>query len=169
MADNHSNKSDRKCKHGMHLSKEYSAWRHMKARCQNPRDKWYFAYGARGIRVCDQWSKSFAQFYEDMGPRPFESATLDRVDNDGDYEPDNCRWCTPEEQSNNNRKTRKITHNGVTHGVRQWSRIVGIHHNTLFKRLNNGWSIEDALYTPPKQPPLSVGATIPLPEGNPAR
>jgi hypothetical protein len=84
-------------------SREYSSWVNMRARCLNPRSKSFKYYGGRGITVCRRWHWSFPNFLKDMGPRP-ESTTLDRINNDGNYEPGNCRWATAKQQQSNKRK-----------------------------------------------------------------
>ncbi len=93
-------------RHGMSQSPEYTSWQQMKNRCLNPNGEVYKNYGARGIRICDRWL-SFENFLEDMGKRPSPRHTLGRLDNDGDYEPDNCEWQTATEQNKNRRPPRR--------------------------------------------------------------
>ena len=93
-------------KHGMVNSKSYSAWKSMRQRCNNKNTKAFMLYGGRGIIVCERWN-SFNNFYEDMGDLPFKGAQLDRINNDGNYEPSNCRWVTAKENINNRRCSRK--------------------------------------------------------------
>lgn len=97
--------------HGMTKSTEYIIWQHIKDRCRNPKSDNYFRYGARGIKVCDRWLK-FDNFYEDMGKRPEGGYSIDRIDNDKDYEPSNCRWATQRVQ-NINRGLRSTNTSGV--------------------------------------------------------
>lgn len=106
-------------KHGLYGSAEYEAWAKMIQRCTNPNNPSWKDYGGRGIAVCGQWRSSFETFYRDMGPRP-EGLSLDRVNNDGDYEPGNCRWRSASEQARNQRKRQGVTseYRGVSwHGA----------------------------------------------------
>jgi len=115
----------------------------MMNRCANPKTPGFHYYGGRGIKLYARWLK-FENFLADMGPRP-PGTSLDRKDNDGDYEPNNCRWATPKEQRNNCRDCRIVTVNGISKNVRQWSEQTGLLHGTILNRLRRGWSPEAAL------------------------
>ena len=130
-------------RHGMYGTPEYVTWYGMLSRCRNKSIPSYKYYGGRGIRVCERWLK-FENFYKDMGSRP-EGKTLDRIDVDGDYTPENCRWATHEEQVNGRRNVHRITKDGVTRSAAQWSRITGIKIATLQYRKRQGWKDEDVL------------------------
>jgi hypothetical protein len=95
--------------HGMYLSKEYIAWQNMKRRCYYKNYNSYKNYGARGITVCERWINSFQNFFADVGPMPTKKHSLDRVDNNGNYDPKNCRWTSRSVQSHNKRTTKKST------------------------------------------------------------
>lgn len=94
-------------KHGEANSVEYSTWERIKGRCHNPKSRRFKDWGGRGIVVCERWRNSFEAFLEDMGRRPPDKTSIDRIDNDGHYEPGNCRWSTPKEQQNNTRKQKR--------------------------------------------------------------
>lgn len=134
-------------KHGGNGTPEYKAWENMISRCENRNTPYYKHYGGRGIKVCPRWRGSFAAFLEDMGPRPSPRHELDRFpDNDGDYEPGNCRWATRRQQLNNIRNNVRITVGGVTKTVNEWSEISGIHPATIKSRLEVGRSPEQAVF-----------------------
>lgn len=134
--------------HGMGHSPEYKAWYSAIQRCTRPTDSNYHNYGGRGIKVCRRWRDSFEAFYEDMGPRPSKEHSLDRIDNDGNYEPTNCRWATITEQGNNRRTNNLITYQGRTMNIAQWSQVTGISISNLCKRIQAGWPVERALTEP---------------------
>lgn len=128
-------------------SPERISWQTMRQRCHNPNDPYYFRYGGRGIQVCERWRHSFAAFLADMGPRPV-GTSIERENNDGNYEPGNCRWATAIEQGNNKRSNRRIEFNGRTQTLTQWSREIGIKKGCLAARLNSGMSVEEAFTKP---------------------
>jgi len=134
-------------KHGMSYIPEYMVWALMKNRCSNPNYTHYKNYGGRGITVCDSWLSGFEAFYADMGPRPSNQHSLDRIDNSKGYSPDNCRWATSEEQSRNKRSNRSLTHNGRTLCVMDWAKELGITQQALQKRLKT-WPVDRALSEP---------------------
>ena len=137
--------------HGRTGTAEYAIWTSMKARCQNPKNLAYPDYGGRGIAVCERWRK-FENFLADMGQRPTPAHSLERIDNDGNYEPSNCRWATRKEQAVNTRGNRPITFRGRTLCMSQWDKLLGFSRATVHQRINKlGWSIEKTLTTPMSQ------------------
>jgi hypothetical protein len=128
---------------------EYIAWKHMLGRCYNPNEEQYENWGGRGIAVCAEWRYSFLQFLKDMGPRPGPGYSLDRIDNDGNYCKENCRWATRKEQMNNTRRQKKLTFNNQTKLLTEWSLIVGISYLILYRRYFKwGWNEEQTFLTP---------------------
>ena len=133
--------------HGYSSSITYKSWQRIKQSCYNINNHKYKNYGGRGIKVCDRWLDSFENFLEDMGERP-EGMTLDRIDNNGDYEPSNCRWATIIEQNNNKRNNHYITYNNKTLTIAEWSRVFNISKNVIYARLRNNWNDIDAITIP---------------------
>lgn len=119
----------------------------MRLRCYDTKNNQYADYGGRGITVCDAWRHDFAAFRDAVGLRPSPTHTLDRRDNNGDYEPGNVRWATRSEQNRNRRNNRLITWRGETLCMAAWAERVGVDQHVIKIRLRNGWSIEDALTT----------------------
>ena len=137
-----------KTTHGMTKTPEFRAWAHMKHRCFNPNHPRYLDWGGRGIMVCDRWKNSFENFLADMGTKPSPKHSIDRIDNDGDYCPDNCRWATKTDQSNNKRNNRLITIRNKTYTIAQWTKEMGYGRDVIWNRLKDGWSDYDAVMTP---------------------
>lgn len=136
--------ADKKRTHGLsyhHMKPMYYA---MIARCHNPNSAEYSNYGERGIAVCDRWRDGFVNFLADMGERP-DGMTLDRIDNDGPYSPENCRWATVSEQCNNTRANHLLTLGDKTQTITQWARDLDLHPNTIRSRLRYGWPVERVL------------------------
>ena len=135
----------RKSLHGFTKHPLYNTWYQMLKRCSDEAAHNFQHYGGRGIQVCERW-QSVANFIEDMGDSHSAGMTLDRVDNDGDYSPSNCRWATHKEQMNNTRFNHAITFRGLTMNIGEWADTVGIKRTTLMMRLNRyGWEPERAL------------------------
>jgi hypothetical protein len=129
-------------------SPEYYAWKAMNRRCRNPQSPDYFRYGARGISVCAEWVDDFRPFFEHIGPRPGGEYSLDRINNNGNYEPGNVRWATIQQQNYNRRVNRFITFKGKTMCMAEAAREHGLHPACLKGRLDNGWDVARALLTP---------------------
>lgn len=134
-------------KHGLSRTVEYATWNSMIQRCYNTANAYYSRYGGRGIRVCKRWLK-FENFLVDMGQRPSTRYSIDRIDNNGNYEPKNCRWATQREQQSNTCRSVRLTYNGITRCRAEWERVVGLGRGSLASRLKRGWDIERALITP---------------------
>lgn len=126
----------------------YNVWYAMLQRCENPNAQAYHNYGGRGISVCKRWH-SFKNFWADMKSGYRKGLTIDRVDNDGDYQPSNCCWVTRRQQANNCRFNRTVSYNGKTLTLSEWEDETGINQQTIKTRLNYGWSIEKALTLKP--------------------
>jgi hypothetical protein len=124
-------------------TKAYRVWKSMRHRCEEPRASSYERYGGRGIRVCESWYR-FENFLADMGEPP-DGMQIDRIDSNGNYCPENCRWVTPKENARNRRSTRVITLNGESRCLTDWLTTLGISATTFYKRIKRGWSIERAL------------------------
>lgn len=133
-------------KHGMFGTRIYTIWADMKKRCFDKRDRAYKHYGGRGITVCKDWY-DFETFYEWAKKSGYnDNLTLDRINVNDDYTPNNCKWATWKEQQNNRRSSRMITYNGETKTIRQWSDITSIPYGTLLARINTlHWNIGKAL------------------------
>ena len=137
-----------------HEERLYGVWAGMRDRCNNPNCPQYKWYGGRGIKICEEWNDylkfkewAYANGYDDKAPK--YQCTIDRLDTNGDYSPDNCAWKTQKEQSNNMRSNRRITYNGITHTLQEWSEILNIRDDTLRRRLDvYGWPIDRAFTEP---------------------
>ena len=136
--------------HGCYGTPEYKVWNAMIQRCTNPNQKAWKYYGGRGIAVCSRWSYpgGFVRFYSDMGPRPSSQHQIDRIDNNGSYAPENCRWVLRAQQIRNTRKTRMLQHNHRKMSLKEWADEVGAPYSVLWARLSKGWSIKRVLSEP---------------------
>jgi hypothetical protein len=141
------NSRRRATRHGRYRHTEHNIWKAMRQRCGDPNAINFAHYGGRGITVCDRWRHSFENFLSDMGPRP-DDCSLDRIDNDKGYGPDNCHWATRAEQARNTRRNHWITVGGETLCLEDWANRVGISQATLCQRIRSGWPPETAVTTP---------------------
>jgi len=133
-------------KHGKYPKNLYEKWHGIKSRCYNNKDSNFYLYGGRGIKVCDEWKNSYIAFRDWALTNGYqEGLTIDRIDNNGNYCPENCRWATIKEQANNRRDNKLITYNSKTQTVSQWADELGLNYCVLNGRLRKGWSIERAL------------------------
>lgn len=127
-------------------NRTYKIWACMKARCIRKTSPDYPKWGGRGITVCKKWL-AFDGFLEDMGDAP-EGMSIDRINNDGNYEPSNCRWATRKQQNRNTSSNSILTFNGQTHCVSEWAEITGLTASAIYRRIKNGWSTTDVLTIP---------------------
>lgn len=136
--------------HGLSHTREHRIWRGIKTRCSNPRNPNFQRYGARGIRMDDNWFRSFEVFLADMGEAPSPTHTVERIGNSGHYTKDNCIWATRKEQNNNRRNNVRIEYQGITLTIAQWADKQGLTYASLQQRLKRGWNVADALTMPPQ-------------------
>lgn len=137
-------------KHGYRHTKLYKTWSNMRSRCNNPNCEYYYMYGGQGITVCDDWNDDFIPFMEWALENGYEEGlTIDRIDNELGYNPDNCRWATAKQQSNNRRNVPIYSMNGEAHTLSEWCDIVGLPRNVVYTRIHcYNWTFEQAITTP---------------------
>jgi hypothetical protein len=145
----------------------YSIWQGMKRRCDNPSIKQFKAYGGRGIKVCSRWVSSYATFEADMGERP-KGYTLERIDNDGDYTPENCKWASRKEQQRTQGWTRYVEIEGVKYKAVDLAEKIGIKTDTLTARVDNGWPLEKIMQRKVKRE-ISASQKVAIKEGQKRR
>ncbi len=133
--------------HHMSRTRPYRIWMGMRSRCDNSSQPVYKYYGARGVHYCPEWS-TFEGFWKDMQPGYVPDKTLDRVDNDGNYCPENCVWATNKEQSQHKTNNALLTYNGQTMNITQWSLKLGLPRSMLYGRKALGWSDQETIETP---------------------
>lgn len=137
----------------------YSQWQGMKSRCYNPNNKHFKNYGGRGIKVCDRWMQDYQAFETDMGPRP-AGFTLDRIDNDGDYTPNNCRWADRRTQQRNLRKTKFVEIDGKRYKAVELADVAGVKMEAIVSRVSRGMSYEDVVRQGRYHPKITPLAAI---------
>lgn len=138
-------------KHGGHGTRLYSIWRGMSTRCNIKNTDYYKHYGGKGVKICDEW-KDFSVFRDWALANGYaDNLTLDRIDFNGNYCPENCRWLTIKEQSNNRSSNHCITYKGMTKTISQWAEYFGLSYSAMSARVYNGWSMERIEYTPPRR------------------
>jgi hypothetical protein len=133
-------------RHFKSFSKEHYAWSSIKQRCLNPNNSGYKNYGGRGITICDEWKNDFKAFYRAVGDAPTFQHSIERINNNGNYEPGNVKWATKEEQANNRRGNNLITIEGVTKTFSQWVKESNLKYSTVWERYNSrSWPIKKAI------------------------
>ena len=127
----------------------YHIWFDMKRRCYQKQNKRWKKYGGRGIKLCPEWLDNFQAFFDwSMANGYADSLTIDRINMDGDYSPENCRWADMVQQANNRSNNHYITYQGETKTMMEWSKVLGMSYTTLRKRINSGWDVDDAFNRP---------------------
>lgn len=134
--------------HGLSKSRTYRIWKAMKTRCCNPNTNDWNDYGGRGIAVCERWTNSFENFLADMGECPTTKHSIDRINNEGNYCPENCRWATTKEQTRNARSNHILNFNGKSMCIAEWAEHTGISDSKIRCRIRHGWTVERMLTTP---------------------
>lgn len=136
-------------RHGMHKDRLYRIWHNMKERCYNPQHRSFAHYGNRGVKVCKEWYNDFKSFAEWAISNGYtDNLTIDRIDVNGNYCPENCRWITASEQQNNRTDSHFVTYNGQTKTIAEWANCLGVRPGVICGRLRRGWSEELAVSTP---------------------
>lgn len=130
------------------VRKAYRTWVNIRTRCKTKSPEMFKKYGSRGISVCERWEESLQNFMDDMGLPPSLDHSIDRIDNNGNYTPENCRWATTCIQSRNKRNTRYIEINGITKTLAEWMEHYGVNFGTVYDRLLRGWPAKEAFETP---------------------
>lgn len=140
-------------KHGLEHTRLYGIWSDMRLRCYDEKNIAYHRYGGRGITICDEWKNDVKAFYDWATANGYkDSLTIDRINNDGNYCPENCRWATVKEQASNRRSNILVTHNGKTQTMKKWANEVGTPYKVVWARMQKlGWSAERALTEPVKK------------------
>lgn len=131
-------------------TKEYSTWKNIKTRCFNPNYQQWSDYGGRGITMHPAWANSFEVFLEGVGTAPDAATTIDRINNDGNYEPGNVHWVTRSANCNNKSNNVLMNYKGETKTATEWAKVMGLRPHLVLERLRDGWSTEAALETPVK-------------------
>lgn len=138
-----------KTKHGLSKSPEYESLYRAIDRCHNTSSASYGKYGRRGIKVCDRWRNNPALFIKDMGEKPrIKGFSLGRIDNNGDYTPDNCRWENAKQQASNTRRSIKIFYEGTVRTLKQWCEHLSLPYGTIYNRFTSGWDVDDLFKKP---------------------
>lgn len=138
-------------KHGQRKTRLYRIWANMKNRCNNPKSTFYDRYGGRGITICDEWLHDFQAFHDwAMSHGYSDELSIDRIDNDKGYFPENCRWANMKNQATNRSNSHIVIIDGVSKTLMEWSELYAVNYKTVRDRIKRGWTEERALKTPVK-------------------